>query len=99
MNTLIEHLLGMHTLTDQVLAMDLLNTAKSSIRNYAMAITEVGTPDIKAVLNQHLEDAIDAHEQIVDFLLDKGWYHPWDLKEQLELDIRNIQTAKSIPAP
>lgn len=42
MNTIIEHLMGMNTMTDQVIAMDMLVTAKSGVRNYAMAITEVG---------------------------------------------------------
>lgn len=99
MNPFIERLMGMNTLTDQVVAMDLLNTAKSGVRNYAMAITEVGSPEIKAVLSKHLEEAVDFHELIVDYLMEKGWYHPWDVQEQLQSDLQNIRTALGIPAP
>lgn len=93
MNTIIEHLMGMSTLTDQIITMDMLATAKSGVRNYAMAITEVEDPEIKATLAQQLDDAIDSHERIVTFAMARGWYQPWDVKEQLELDIQNIQTA------
>lgn len=93
MNTIIEHLMGMNTLTDQVITMDMLVTAKSGVRNYAMAITEVADPEIKATLIQQLDDAIDFHERILSFAMERGWYHPWEVKEQLALDIQNIQTA------
>ncbi|MBB6638446.1 spore coat protein [Cohnella thailandensis] len=97
MNPLLERLMGMHTITDQVIATDLLNSAKGAVRNYAMAITEAISPEIRSVLEQQLDDAIALHEQIVAYMLDKGWYHPWNLKEQLESDIRAIRTAMAIP--
>ncbi|CAG9621912.1 hypothetical protein BACCIP111883_02703 [Sutcliffiella rhizosphaerae] len=56
MNTIIETLTGMEALTDQVVAMDLLIAAKSGVRNYAMAVTESGTPEIKEMLTRHLVD-------------------------------------------
>lgn len=97
MNSLIERLTGMHTLTDQVVAMDLLIAAKSGVRNYAMAVTEVATPEIKAILTKQLDEAIDLHERIADYLMQKGWYHPWDVKEQLRLDLRNAPAALDAP--
>ncbi|NHB12662.1 spore coat protein, partial [Burkholderia cepacia] len=33
MNPIIEYLTGMNALTDQIVAMDLLNSAKSGVRN------------------------------------------------------------------
>ena len=62
MNFIAENLTGMKALTDQVVATDLLIAAKSGIRNYAMAITETGTPEIKEVMTKHLEEALDLHE-------------------------------------
>ena len=44
MNPILEHMTGLHTLTDDVIAMDLLINAKSGVRNYAMAVTECATP-------------------------------------------------------
>lgn len=97
MNKLIEYFTGLDTLTDQVVAMDVLVSAKSAVRNYAMAITEVGSPDVMAALAKQLEDAIDFHERISAYMIERGWYRPWDVKEQLELDIRNIGIALKAP--
>jgi similar to spore coat protein len=97
MNTILEHLTGMHSMTDQVLAMDLLIAAKSGIRNYAMAVTEVGTPEVKATLTRQLDEAINMHEMITMYMMDKGLYHPWNVNEQVQLDLNNIQTALNLP--
>jgi similar to spore coat protein len=74
MNPIIENLTGMNALSDQVVAMDLLISAKSGVRNYAMAVTETGTPEIKDMLTRHLMEALDMHEQISSFMAEKGWY-------------------------
>lgn len=72
MNPIIEYLTGMNALTDQIVAMDLLNSAKSGVRNYAMAATEAGTPEVKAILTRHLEEALDMHEQISRYMMEKA---------------------------
>jgi similar to spore coat protein len=97
MNTIVEHLTGMDKLTDQVIAMDFLITAKSGVRNYAMAITETGTPEIKTILSKQLDEAIATHEQISQYMMDHGLYHAYNINEQIQLDRQNIQTALSIP--
>jgi similar to spore coat protein len=98
MNLLLEHLTGLHTMTDQVIAMDFLIAAKSGVRNYAMAVTEAGTPEIKTTLTRHLDEAITMHEGIVKYMMERGWYHPWDVKEQFQFDLQNIQTALDAPS-
>lgn len=97
MNTILQNLIGMGAMTDQVLAMDFLISAKSGVRNYAMAVTEVGTPEIKATLTKHLEEAIDMHEKITMYMIERGWYHPWNVDEQIRLDQQNIETALNVP--
>ncbi|MGG4217103.1 spore coat protein [Paenibacillus jamilae] len=97
MNTLLEHLTGLNILTDQVIAADFLNTAKSGVRNYAMAVMEAGTPEIKAMLTKQLDEAIDTHEQIATYMIERGWYHPWNVSEQLSMDLQNINTALQAP--
>ncbi|AEI39411.1 spore coat protein [Paenibacillus mucilaginosus] len=93
MNTILERMTGLHTMTDQVIAMDLLIAAKSGVRNYAMAVTETATPEIKSILTQHLNEAILLHEQISAYMVERGFYHPHDVNEQVKLDLTNIQTA------
>ncbi|WP_034756413.1 spore coat protein [Rossellomorea vietnamensis] len=97
MNFIAENLTGMKALTDQVVATDFLIAAKSGVRNYAMAITETGSPEIKEVLTKHLEEALDLHEQISNFMVERGWYHAIDTNEQLDLNLQNIDTALKLP--
>ncbi|WNC17578.1 spore coat protein [Brevibacillus brevis] len=97
MTGILQSLAGMGGLTDQVVAMDLLISAKSGVRNYAMAITETGSPEIKATLAKHLDEAIDLHEKISTYMIERGWYHPWNVDEQIKLDQQNIQTALNLP--
>ncbi|MCU6791223.1 spore coat protein [Paenibacillus sp. WQ 127069] len=98
MNPIIEYITGTNTLTDEVIAMDFLNNAKSGVRNYAMAVTECVTPEIKTVLSRQLEEAIDSHEQIMNYMMKRGLYHPYQVNEQIQLDLQNIQTAMNIPS-
>jgi len=97
MNPIVEKLIGMDALSDQVVAMDLLISAKSGVRNYAMAVTEAGTPEIKEILIRHLEEALDMHEQISSYMAEKGWYHAWDTNEQINLNLTNMNTALNLP--
>ncbi len=62
-----------------------------------MAATEAGTPEVKAILTRHLEEAIDMHEQISRYMMEKGWYHPWNTDEQVRFNLQNIDTALRLP--
>ncbi|MFC6332686.1 spore coat protein [Paenibacillus septentrionalis] len=96
MNTILEHMMGLNTLTDDVIAMDFLMNAKSGVRNCAMAVTECVTPEIKQILMKQLDEAIDTHEVITNYMMQRGLYHPYHTPEQIQLDLNNIQTALNI---
>lgn len=96
MNPILEKLTGFNTMTDQVIAMDFLISAKTGVRNYAMAVTEAATPEIKTTLIKHLDEAIYTHEQIFAYMMEKGFYHPYNPEEQIKLDLKNIETALNI---
>lgn len=53
-----------------------------------MAATEAGTPEVKEVLIRHLEEALDMHEQLSSYMIEKGWYHPWNTDEQVKLHLK-----------
>jgi similar to spore coat protein len=93
MNQLIQNLMGMAGMTDQVIATDFLISAKAGVRNYAVAITETGTPELKAVLREQLNTAIATHEKITNYMIARGFYHPHDLSEQLLVDLNVSDTA------
>ncbi|WP_144555906.1 spore coat protein [Bacillus sp. X1(2014)] len=96
MNHLIQNMMGMGGMTDQVIATDFLISAKAGVRNYAVAITETGTPELKAALRAQLNDAIATHEKITNYMIAKGFYHPHNLGEQLHIDLTVSETALNL---
>ncbi|MGZ4159846.1 MAG: spore coat protein, partial [Neobacillus sp.] len=54
MNHFLQNFMGMGGITDQIIATDYLVSAKSAVRNYAAAITETATPELKEVLREQL---------------------------------------------
>ncbi|CAM4288673.1 spore coat protein [Paenibacillus tarimensis] len=93
MNTIIERLAGMADLTDDVIAMEMLIAVKSGVRNYAMAVTEAISPEIRDTLAEHLEELITMHERVTAYMMDRGLYHPWNVKEQVQVDRQHIDAA------
>ncbi len=93
MNQFLQNMMGMGGLTDQVIATDFLLSAKSGVQNYTIALTEAATPELKAVLREQLREAIETHEKISAFMISRGFYHPHDLTEQLQVDLTTSDTA------
>jgi similar to spore coat protein len=93
MNGLIKSILGMGEITDEVIASDLLISAKSGVRNYAYALTETATPEVRSALHQQFLAAIDLHEKISNYMIEHGYYHPQNISEQLQVDTQNTQAA------
>ncbi|KAB7671256.1 spore coat protein [Bacillus sp. B1-b2] len=96
MNQFIEKITGMAPLTDQVIATDLLIAAKSGIKNYAFAITEAITPEVRQTLIRHLDDAIASHRIISTYMIEQGYYYPHDTTKQIEIDLKIAATALDI---
>lgn len=93
MNSFIKNLMGMGGMTDQVIATDFLVSAKAGIRNIAFAITESATPTVREELRKQLRHAIETHEKISNYMIAKGMYHPYNIKEQLGTDLKITDTA------
>jgi len=96
MNPVVESLTGTAGMTDQVIAADLLIACKAGVRDYATAISETASPRVRSTLRRHLDDAINFHEQVFNYMEDKGWYNAHDITKQVELDIRNADTALNL---
>jgi len=96
MNQNSQNMAGMGGMTDQVIATDFLLSAKSGIKNLALAITETSTKEVRDTLTQYLNDAIRTHEQISNYMITKGYYYPDDMSRQLEMDIQASQTALNL---
>ncbi|MBG9733469.1 spore coat protein [Paenibacillus alvei] len=93
MNYLLKNLTEMNGMSDQIVASDMLITAKSGVKDLAVAITEAATPEIRNVLKKHLDTAIQTHEAITSYMVEKGFYHPYNVHEQLQVDINAATTS------
>ncbi|MEK1832988.1 spore coat protein [Priestia megaterium] len=97
MNQFVQNMTGMGGMTDQVIATDFLIAAKTGIKNYALALSETSNPEVREMLRTHLNKAIDTHQEITDYMVSKGYYHPQNVQEQLKVDLQATDTALNLP--
>lgn len=81
------------TIDSSFFAGDLLAFAKTSVRNYAIAITETATPVLRKTLNRHLQKAIKTHAAIFNYMYQKGFYPAYNLEKLLHHDMKNANNA------
>lgn len=93
MNALMENITGMKSMTDQVIATDFLLAAKSGLKTYAAAIAETTHPEVRGILKKQMDEAVLTHEAITAYMVKKGYYHPFDPKEQLRVDLQSANAA------
>ncbi|MFB5676026.1 spore coat protein [Paenibacillus terreus] len=91
-----EHKSDKNTLTDQMIAAELLASVKSGIMNCAMALTQAATSETRSMLCDQLSKAVTLHEQIFDYMHKKGWYEVHDIDKQLQADLRAADTALNL---
>lgn len=90
---MIQKIAGLSGMTDQVIATDFLISTKSAVRNLSFALTESVTPDVREVLREQLSSAIEAHEKISQYMMEKGYYNPSDLDKQLQVELKASKAA------
>ena len=96
MEGLMESLVGIKEMSDQVIATDFLISAKSGVQNYAVAITETTSPEVRMILRGQLKDAIATHEKIFNYMMKKGYYNAYDMGEQYKVDMKTTDTTLGI---
>jgi len=87
---------GMPEKIDSVIALDLLLTVKEGIRNYAVALTETASPEVRTTIRNQMEAALDYQTEVTQLMIEKKWFHPYDVSEQLALDLVAAQNAIDI---
>lgn len=83
-------------LDDLAIATDFLISAKAGVRNLAVAITETATPEVKELLRRELDNAIDAHDKIAQYMIKNEMYHAYDIPQQIEHDLKKADIALKI---
>ena len=75
------------TLSDRVMATDLLLSTKSLIKQLAAALTETATVELRMFLKQELDQAVAYQEKLLHWVTDQGWHTPYHLEQQLQADL------------
>lgn len=96
MNQIVENVAGVQGLTDQVIATDLLIAAKSGVKNIAMALTETTSPQVRDALTKQLNQAVAYHASVSNYMIEKGYYHPHNFNQQVQVDVSSAQTALNL---
>jgi spore coat protein CotF len=78
--------LNMPEMADMTFAMDFLIRAKEGVRNTAIALTETVSPEARTLLKNQLHQSLTLHQEITDLMINKKWFHPYELSEQYQLD-------------
>lgn len=84
---------SMSNITDSAIALDFLMSAKAGIKGCAFALSETATPEVRNVLRNQLDNAINIHEEISKLMISKGWYIPNDINQQFKIDMESAQAA------
>ncbi len=93
MNTILENITGMNVLNDQTIAGDLLIASKTGVRNLAYAITETVSPEVRQLLKKHLDEAIDSHNKVFNYLQNHNWYDAYNVDALLQQDLKISQSV------
>ncbi len=72
---------------------NLLGFAKTSVRNYAIAITETATPQLRDTLQRQLHKAIQLHGKVFHYMYQRSYYPAYNLSELLAGDVKKAQKA------
>lgn len=87
---------GMSNLLDNTIALEFLIAAKGAVQNNAIALTEATSMEIRNLIRRELDYALNMHEETFQLMIKKGWFFPYDIAKQIELDIKSAQTALEI---
>lgn len=81
---------------DELIAADMLITAKSVVRAYAVAVTETASPEVRKVLVKQMNQAIEDHAEIADYMIQNDMYLAYDIEKQLKHDKEKVEKAMEL---
>ncbi|WP_271396991.1 spore coat protein [Salinicoccus roseus] len=81
---------------DELIATEMLVSAKAAVRTYAVALTEAASPEVRDVLKRQLTQAVNQHARIADYMIENSMYHAHSVKDQLKNDKKKVKTVKKL---
>ncbi|MBM7692731.1 spore coat protein CotF [Peribacillus deserti] len=92
----VENAEGLPEIADTGIAMEFLISVKTGVRNTAVALTESKTPEVRNTLRHQLEEGLELHKELSQFMISKGWLHPYNVEDQFKLDLKSADAALMI---
>lgn len=86
---------NMNQFADKTVAMDMLKDSKFCLSALAMAATESSNDQFRMFLTSGLQEAINEHFMLSDIVINKGWYIPANIQQQLQNDLQNVNQANN----
>lgn len=86
-----------HSISERIMATDLLVTTKGYIQQLANTLTETTATELRMFLKQELDQAIAYQTKLLHYLVDKGWHDPDNLEQQLQADLPFIAEVVTLP--
>ncbi|MCX7709385.1 MAG: spore coat protein [Clostridia bacterium] len=96
MTNMLQNMAGMGNMTEQVIATDFLLATKQAVKNYAWALAETASPQVRDTLRRQLDVAIGTHERITNYMMDKGYYHAYNPQEQIRVDMKASENVMNL---
>ncbi|MFC0213129.1 spore coat protein [Paenibacillus chartarius] len=84
---------------DRFYALELLLTAKTGIRDTAVAISETSTPSVRDVLLRQFEEEAQAHQTVFLYTLSRGLTPSYSPEQLIRNDFENAYMALQLPLP
>jgi similar to spore coat protein len=97
MASILDKINNKELINDEVIATDLLVTAKAAVRSYAVAITETASPKVHKILKKQLDEAIELHHEVATYMIENEMYHAYDIEEQVDHDMEKAELALKMP--
>ncbi|UWG96348.1 spore coat protein [Dehalobacter sp. DCM] len=80
-------------MTERDIVTELLMGSKNEINKFSTVISESTTPKVRDMLRKQLQDVLDSHARIMDYAIEKAYYHPFDPSRELKEDLKQAYTA------
>lgn len=77
-------------------AATLLGFLKTAVRNYAIAITETATPQLRETFQKQLLGAIALHAKVFHYMHQRGYYPSYNLEQLLANDVKMANNALNL---
>lgn len=90
-----EQAAGASAITDRSVAMDMLKDCKFCVTTFAKAATEASNTQVRQFINQSLNDVANEQFKLSDIIVNKGWYHPFNITEQMQQDFQMVALLNS----